>query len=321
MTRFHPIRPAIRYAFVGAAAWLALGTGPVLSMVPLDIPSSAQETWSESSMLDSYALPIGGFAGDGIPSLTVEGHVDRHVWKVGGSSANTLQVLAPLRDQLVAAGYDVLFECADRDCGGFDFRFGIEVAAEPEMHVDLGDFRYLAARSGDDHLSLLVSRSADAAYIQLVHVGPAAPLPEPPATVSTKLVQPEDAAVEAAFADTLLTKGLVVLDDLAFKTGSAELETGDFESLTALAGFLIDHPDTTVLLVGHTDAEGALESNIALSRKRAEQVLERLVADFMIPAERVQTDGVGFLSPRSTNQTDEGRALNRRVEVVLTSTR
>lgn len=321
MTRFFSIRPDLRHAVAGGIASILLGPVAVQAMAPLDIPATARETWHDVSAMDSYALPVGAFDGLTVPSRPVEGRVARHVWKIGGSAASTLQVLAPLRDQLVAAGYDILFECADRDCGGFDFRFGIEVAAEPDMHVDLGDYRFLAAGMADTHLSLLVSRSADAVYVQLVQVDPAAPPEDPPATLSTKLVQPDAAAAQTEFADMLLTEGLAVLDDLVFKTGSSDLEDGDFASLSALAGFLIDHPDTTVLLVGHTDAEGALESNIALSRKRADAVLERLVSDFMIPAERVQTDGVGFLSPRSTNQTEEGRAQNRRVEVVLTSTR
>lgn len=322
MTRFFHNRPAGQgmlaraLATMGALIWAQ----SAMALDPLALPTSAREMLSDVSTLDSYALPVDGFADGMVPSDVLEGQVTRIVWKLGGSSVSTLQVLAPLRDQIAAQGYRTVFECADRACGGFDFRFGTEVVAEPEMHVDLGDFRFLSAKGANDALSILVSRAADAAYVQLIHVGPATAKPaDIPATLSTKLAQPGEAAEQSAFAETLLSSGLAVLDDLSFKTGSADLDDGDYRSLAALAGFLIDHPNTTVLLVGHTDAEGSLEGNIELSKKRAASVMTRLVDDYMIPAERVQTDGVGFLSPRSSNQTEEGRKLNRRVEAVLTS--
>lgn len=321
MTRILKFSQQTRRVIRSAAMSCALGITPVtaLAMSPLEIPGAARETLSDIAEYDSYALPIGAFAGSVVPIEMVEGQVSRHVWKLGGSSSSTLQVVAPLRDQLIAAGYDIVFECADRECGGYDFRFGTDVASEPEMHVDLGDYRFLSAKAENDTVSLLVSRTSDAAFVQMIHVGPAETPAEPPATVSTKLVQPDEVEAQSEFAETLLTKGLAVLGDLSFKTGSSELEEGDFASLAALAGFLIDHPNTTILLVGHTDAEGSLEGNITLSKKRAEAVMERLVAEYMIPAERVQTDGVGFLAPRSSNQTEEGRKQNRRVEAVLTS--
>ena len=75
-----------------------------------------------------------------------------------------------------------------------------------------------------------------------------------------------------------------------------------------------------MVLVGHTDAEGALEGNIALSKRRATAVMERLVSVYGVEAAQVSADGVGFLSPLASNLTADGRAQNRRVEVVLTST-
>ena len=88
---------------------------------------------------------------------------------------STLDVLQDLRAQIRAAGFELIFECETESCGGFDFRFGAEVVAEPDMHVDLGDFRYLAADRGTDankeYLSLLVSRSPQNGYVQLMRVG------------------------------------------------------------------------------------------------------------------------------------------------------
>jgi outer membrane protein OmpA-like peptidoglycan-associated protein len=75
-----------------------------------------------------------------------------------------------------------------------------------------------------------------------------------------------------------------------------------------------------VAIVGHTDASGGLEANIALSRKRAQAVRNVLIEAFGVPAAQIQAEGVGYLSPRASNLTEAGRTQNRRVEVMLTST-
>ncbi len=94
-----------------------------------------------------------------------------------------------------------------------------------------------------------------------------------------------------------------------------------FDSLRQLSDYLKERPDARIALVGHTDAVGALDSNIALSRRRAASVVRRLVDKYGVPRTQITADGVGYLAPRASNQTDAGRALNRRVEVILTSTK
>ncbi len=73
--------------------------------------------------------------------------------------------------------------------------------------------------------------------------------------------------------------------------------------------------------MGHTDASGSLAANIALSERRAEAVADALVDRLGADRGRIVAEGVGFLSPIASNQTEEGRQQNRRVEVVVTSTR
>jgi OOP family OmpA-OmpF porin len=112
----------------------------------------------------------------------------------------------------------------------------------------------------------------------------------------------------------------VALDDLVFASGSSSLTEGAYPSLASLAAWLKENPGLTIAVVGHTDASGGLEGNIALSRKRAQSVRERLIANYDVPAKRVEAEGVGYLSPRASNLTEEGRQMNRRVEVMMTST-
>lgn len=68
--------------------------------------------------------------------------------------------------------------------------------------------------------------------------------------------------------------------------------------------------------MSHTDNVGSLEYNMELSLKRAKAVVNALVKDYAIRKERLQAFGVGFLAPVASNETEEGRAKNRRVELI-----
>ena len=75
-------------------------------------------------------------------------------------------------------------------------------------------------------------------------------------------------------------------------------------------------PDLQLYVVGHTDMTGSLEYNIRLSKERAEAVVERLESTYGISRSRLVAMGVGPLVPVLTNQEEDGRAQNRRVELV-----
>jgi OOP family OmpA-OmpF porin len=186
------------------------------------------------------------------------------------------------------------------------------------MYVDLGDYRYISAQrsgaEGPEWVALLVSRTDALGFVQITRVAPvqpgAADLPS-----ATPPPAPGDGPSELAA--LLKRQGHAVLWDLAFPIGSAELGPGSFASLEALAEVMRMRSDLRILLVGHTDADGALPGNIALSRRRAEAVRSRLADRYDIAPERVRAEGVGYLAPIATNATAEGRERNRRVEVVV----
>ena len=303
-------------------ALLALALlAPAAEAAPtLNLPPASIRTAGETQARGTYALPTGAWTAGAVPTLKTEGEVSRTAWRIAVGDVSTPVVFAELRDQLTSEGFAPLFECDTDGCGGFDFRFAIDVLPEPDMHIDLGDFRYLSAGRGTgkaaEYVSLLVSRSNESAYVQLTRVGPelAAELP---------LARAENVAapVSGGLGETLNARGKVVLDDLTFKSGSTDLVPGDYPSLDELAAYLKANPGKTIALVGHTDAQGSLASNVAVSRKRAEAVRGYLVRDLGCNPAQLSADGVGFLSPLASNQTDEGRTKNRRVEALLTSTR
>ncbi|MCF2905820.1 OmpA family protein [Octadecabacter sp. CECT 8868] len=290
--------------------------------VTLDMPANATLAVEEVEGLGSYAMPTAPWSPEGMPVLTGTGEVRSQAWHVDAAGITTLQLLRPLENQLVEDGFEVLFRCTDDGCGGFDFRFSTDVLPAPAMHVDLGDFRFLALQRDVDGeielLSILVSRSSSTGFVQVIRVG----------TAGSSIVAEADApAVRAVtptitgdLAQSLENVGRFILADLAFQTGSAQLGEGTFQTLEDLANYLIANPNRTVALVGHTDTVGSLDGNIALSKRRAGSVLERLVTAYSVPRRQLEAEGMGYLAPVATNLTEEGRETNRRVEVIITST-
>lgn len=326
----------LRHLFSLALALLPLAAGA--APLVLQLPQPATRSAAATSAIGDLLVPTGPFAGGAIPGPHVPGQVSRTAWRIG-KPVDTVTLIQLLKAEVQAAGFTTVYECRDEDCGGFDFRYALDVLPEPDMHVDLGDYRFLAARRGtDEAVTLLVSRSPIAAFVQISLVGPPPPGPVAPGTGAggaTIAVNPDQPAAPAtgrqAGAETpvptsaqaigaqLEAKGRMALDDLAFASGKSTLEPGDYPSLDALAAWLVAHPDADVVLVGHTDSVGALTANMALGRARATAVRQALIAKG-VPAGQLAAEGVGYLAPRATNLTPEGRAENRRVEVVLTST-
>ncbi len=110
--------------------------------------------------------------------------------------------------------------------------------------------------------------------------------------------------------------GRAVLDGILFDTDRATLKPESKAALDQIATFLKEYAGGKYYVVGHTDSEGTLEHNQALSEKRAKAVVNALVNNYGIDAGRLEGYGVGPLVPVFTNATESGREQNRRVELV-----
>jgi hypothetical protein len=116
--------------------------------------------------------------------------------------------------------------------------------------------------------------------------------------------------------DALAAKGRWATQGILFATGKADLRPESRPVLKEIASTLKEHADLKVLIEGHTDNVGTPASNLALSDARAAAVKAALVADFGIGADRITTQGLGDTKPAVPNTTAQGRAQNRRVEIV-----
>lgn len=123
-----------------------------------------------------------------------------------------------------------------------------------------------------------------------------------------------------ADADALLgglaATGHVAVSGLFFDTGKAELKAESQPALAEIGKLLAKQPGLKLFVVGHTDAAGTPESNLALSQARAEAVLQALVQSHGVAAARLRPFGAGPFAPVASNDAEDGRAQNRRVELV-----
>jgi outer membrane protein OmpA-like peptidoglycan-associated protein len=114
----------------------------------------------------------------------------------------------------------------------------------------------------------------------------------------------------------LTRDGRVALYGIFFDFQEAVVKTESDQVLAEIAAVLANNPDLRLAVVGHTDNVGTHEFNMSLSGQRAEAVLAALTSRYQIGPDRLLGAGAGFLVPVASNDTDVGRSLNRRVELV-----
>jgi outer membrane protein OmpA-like peptidoglycan-associated protein len=113
-------------------------------------------------------------------------------------------------------------------------------------------------------------------------------------------------------------EGLLITFDsgILFAFNSDVVQGAARQNLTSLANSLRNYPETEVLIVGHTDNVGSAQYNQGLSERRANSARNFLVTQG-VPTNRIRTMGMGLTEPVASNETEQGRALNRRVEVAI----
>jgi outer membrane protein OmpA-like peptidoglycan-associated protein len=119
-----------------------------------------------------------------------------------------------------------------------------------------------------------------------------------------------------ALGGDITQKGHVAVYGIYFDTDKATLKPESDPVLAEIGKLLSETPALEIWVVGHTDSQGTHEHNMDLSKRRAEAVVKELSTRYGVAAARLQAGGVGPLSPVATNRSEEGRARNRRVELV-----
>ena len=129
----------------------------------------------------------------------------------------------------------------------------------------------------------------------------------------------EGAKVETVTDENNVPAIKVTFDDkILFATGKSELGDASRSALKKFASSLAQSPETDVAIYGHTDNTGSREINQKLSEERAQAVSNYLIGQKIDP-NRITTRGLAYDAPIADNSTEEGRAQNRRVEILITA--
>jgi outer membrane protein OmpA-like peptidoglycan-associated protein len=120
----------------------------------------------------------------------------------------------------------------------------------------------------------------------------------------------------AAMAKEVAATGHVALYGIYFDTNKTDIKPESAPAIDEIAKFLKQDAKAIVYVVGHTDNVGGYEHNMGLSQRRAEAVVKELTTKYGIAGTRLKAAGTGSLAPMAPNATEEGRAKNRRVELV-----
>jgi len=248
-------------------------------------------------------------------SKRLEGKITRILYLTPPRSS-TLQVYRTYERALKKAGFEVLFSCFSPACGRL-FKFTPTLANELYEYTLGGHFkdeRYLSAKlslsDGDVYVSLFVFEHTSPHNRFVGRVLTQLDVIETEAEDTGEIVNAE------AMARDIATKGSVALYGIYFDTGKAEVKPESEATLSEIAKLLQQDPGLKLYVVGHTDNVGDPDYNFDLSRRRAEAVVQALVENYGIDAGRLAPMGVGLLAPIASNDTEEGRAKNRRVELV-----
>jgi outer membrane protein OmpA-like peptidoglycan-associated protein len=167
-----------------------------------------------------------------------------------------------------------------------------------------GDARRMAAEIRKDG-------TLTGVYVEAVNEGRSYSL----TIVESQAMQQEVVADAKAMRNDLAESGKTIIQGIFFDTGSATIKSESEPALIEIVKLFNDSPALKVYVIGHTDNVGSLESNLKLSTDRAASVVKTLTSRG-IAASRLKSAGVGPYSPVGSNDTDAGKAKNRRVEFV-----
>ena len=274
------------------------------------------------SDFDVIELPMGPLrsGSDGFEETrSAEGRITRIAY-AGPDGKSSLEVYRNFRDALANAGFTIQFECARATCGnGFNAAHKLHDAS-PKLEGDSptmintlqatnNDVRILTARLDRPDalvdLSLLVSKDDSHPVGALLTIVEGKPMDQGQVSVDAK-----------AMAAGLGSAGHIALYGIQFKTDSAALTSASDQTLAQMAALLQGKPDLKVYIVGHTDNAGGLAHNQALSQQRAEAVVKALASRHGVATTRMAAKGLASYAPVASNDSEDGRARNRRVELV-----
>lgn len=326
-SRTRPIRPGQRLhplaVAVLAMAWLMLtAPGAHAQDSPVEdhplVSRYAGAAFRESAVVEfgEYVIPVAPLVRNRLSeTITREGRITQLQYMVENRS--TLEVFRNYQQALRTAGFELLFEHQADSWNPTMYwvqrvydPHGIYWKSSRSGSFVGNGFRFLAARladpRGDAYVTLYLTPTRDESVVIQLDVIELTAMDAGMISVDVNYLRSE-----------IERTGTVTLHGLQFYPDSAQITETSQPLLEEVADFLRAHPEARFYVVGHTTTLGPHENLMRLSQQRAQACVDALVRHHGIDADRLFAAGVGGLAPAATNATEEGRALNRRVELVM----
>jgi len=246
-------------------------------------------------------------------SIDVSGKLTRIIYE-GPAERSILEVVRNYQKKLESDGFQTLFFCKLKECGEAP-AFWTVANNESGLRSIWDTNTYLLLKKNQDGADIWVS-------IYGVESSGTATNPLTPhvllSVVESKPMEADKVQVKdaGAIGSAIDTAGRIAIYGIHFDFDKAEIKAESTPQLNEIAKLLKERPALNILIVGHTDSKGSLDYNTNLSQQRAASVKSALVREHQILAERLTPIGIGMASPVASNREEEGRAKNRRVEIV-----
>ncbi|MGA3070495.1 MAG: DUF4892 domain-containing protein [Terracidiphilus sp.] len=260
---------------------------------------------------DEFSLPMGPVEEENqiTKNQHLEGKITRIVY-VAPAGRTVLEVFRNYQSALKKAGFETLFSCGPQGCG----------SSVANAYANSGDSAdYWGPEHGIHYISAKLGRPEGDVYVSLLidNQGPDSRANAELYVIEVKPMESDLITVNAAsLANDINHTGHASVYGIYFDTGKADIKPESDATMKEIAKLLQGDPKLKLYVVGHTDNQGALDMNMDLSRRRAEAVLSALTTKYAVPAVRLRAYGSGPYAPVASNDTEDGRAKNRRVELV-----
>jgi outer membrane protein OmpA-like peptidoglycan-associated protein len=268
-------------------------------------------------------------------SKTVEGR-RTHILYWVGKDRSPLEVARNYQDELKAQGGRVVYECKDTACGGestgnvqrgepglINFLFPRSKASESygtpsycAMDGKVTDLRYSVVElTGGRGYASIATYSTTGQGGSCSNFDPATFVTLD--LIETKAREQRMVTIKSSeMADALNGSGRIALYGILFDTDKATLKSESDATLEQIGKLMKEKPTLKLLVVGHTDHVGTYASNMDLSQRRAASVVTALTSRYSVKQDRLTPIGVSYAAPVASNKDEDGRAKNRRVELV-----
>jgi hypothetical protein len=262
---------------------------------------------------DEFTFPLGKLTNENnfTKSQHLEGKITRIVY-VAPAGRSVVEVFRNYQGALKKAGFETLFTCGPQDCAGSG-------GTSPRVYGSGEYDDYWGPDHGIHYVSAKLARPEGDVYVSLLiddQGGDFRPNTEL-YVIEVKPMESDLITVNAAsLANDINRTGHASVYGIYFDTGKADVKPESEAAMKEIAKLLQGNPKLRLYVVGHTDNQGTLDMNMDLSRRRADAVLAALTTKYGVPAGRLRSYGAGPYAPVATNKTEEGRAKNRRVELV-----